>query len=197
MKEFWNNRYAASESVYGTGPNAYFKNFIDHHQPGHILLPADGESRNGIYAASKSWQVDAFDFSEEARKKALARAALQEVTIHYELKDIADFRSEKKYDAVALIYIHLPAPLRKPFHREIYQSIKPGGYLVFEAYSKEQLQFDSGGPKEEELLYDAPTICQDFPFLHLLQCEQKEVELDEGPFHQGRAAVLRLTGQRL
>jgi hypothetical protein len=93
--------------------------------------------------------------------------------------------------------VHLPPLLRRSFHQEIYQSIKPGGFLVLEAYAKEQLQFNSGGPKDPAMLYDAPSLCHDFPFLHLISCEQKELELDEGPFHQGKAAVLRLIGQRL
>ena len=197
MKEFWNKRYTDHETVYGTGPNAYFKSFIDRYPPGEILLPAEGEGRNALYAASKGWKVDAFDFSNTGRTKALEQAAERKLSIQYELKDIASFKASKQYDAVALIYVHLPEELRQHFHREIYQSIKPGGLLVLEAFAKEQLQFGSGGPKDPTWLYDAPTLCQDFSFLHLISCEQKEVLLDEGPFHQGKAAVLRMTGQRL
>ena len=79
----------------------------------------------------------------------------------------------------------------------MYNSIKPGGFLLFEAFAKEQVQFESGGPKDAALLYDAPSICSDFPFLHLMTCEQKEVVLNEGDYHQGKAAVLRMVGQRL
>ncbi|HJS55413.1 MAG TPA: class I SAM-dependent methyltransferase [Chitinophagaceae bacterium] len=197
MQQFWDLRYAESETVYGYEPNKFFKLFIDLHKPGTILLPAEGEGRNAVYAASKGWKVDAFDFSEVARDKALDFARGKKVTINYELKNIADFKATKKYDAVALIYVHLPGQLRKKFHLEMYELIKPGGYLVLEAFAKEQAELASGGPGDTELLYDAPTLCSDFPFLHLLSCEQKEILLNEGGYHKGKAAVLRMIGQRL
>ncbi len=111
--------------------------------------------------------------------------------------NIEDFRPGKQYDTVALIYVHLPENIRKEFHQRVYESIKPGGYLVLEAFAKEQIHNNSGGPKDLELLYDAPAICKDFSFLHLLFCGQKEVVLDEGPFHKGKAEVLQLVGQKL
>lgn len=197
MQQFWDQRYAENETVYGYEPNKFFKLFIDLHQPGSILLPAEGEGRNAVYAASKGWQVDAFDFSEVAQKKALGFAKSENIRINYDLKNIATFKTEKLYDAVGLIYVHLPVELRKKFHQEIYNSIKTGGFLVLEAFAKEQGQFESGGPRDPELLYDALSLCSDFPFLHLLSCEQKEIILNEGDYHKGKAAVLRIIGQRL
>jgi len=197
MQQFWDERYQQTDHVYGEAPNAFFKAFIDQQKPGTLLLPAEGEGRNALYAASKGWIVEAFDFSPVAREKALRLAVQKGVKIRYDLKDISLFKASKQYDMVALLYVHLPEELRHRFHTEIYKSIKPGGFLVFEAFAKEQLEFSSGGPREAALLYDAPSICRDFPFLHQLSCAQKEVVLDEGPFHQGKAAVLRLTGQRL
>ena len=197
MKQFWNQRYTDNDMVYGREPNAYFKSFIDSHKPGTLLLPAEGEGRNAVYAATKGWKVDAFDFSEVAKEKAMNIARDKKVMINYELKNIAEFKATRQYDAVGLVYVHLPAELRKSFHQEVYNSIKPGGFLLFEAFAKEQVQFESGGPKDAALLYDAPSICSDFPFLHLMTCEQKEVVLNEGDYHQGKAAVLRMVGQRL
>ena len=114
-----------------------------------------------------------------------------------ELKNIADFKAGKQYDAVGLIFVHLPEVLRKKFHQEVYNSIKPGGFMVLEAFAKEQAQLESGGPRDATLLYDAPSLCNDFPFLHMISCEQKEIFLEEGDYHKGKASVLRLIGQRL
>ncbi len=196
-QDFWNSRYTQHTNVYGLAPNSFFKLFIDLHIPGTLLLPAEGEGRNAIYAASKGWQVDAFDFSEVARSKALQLAKTKNLNIAYTVKSIEDFKADKQYDAIGLIYVHLPHTLRSAFHAQVYQSIKPGGFLVLEAFAKEQLQFNSGGPKDETMLYDAPSLCNDFQFLHMLSCEQKEIVLNEGSFHQGKAALLRMVGQRL
>ncbi len=197
MQQFWDQRYAENETVYGNEPNKFFRLFIDQHKPGTLLLPAEGEGRNAVYAASRGWQVDAFDFSQVAREKALDFARGERVVINYELKNIADFKAGKQYDAVGLIFIHLPEVLRKKFHQEVYNSIKPGGFMVLEAFAKEQAQLESGGPRDATLLYDAPSLCNDFPFLHMISCEQKEIFLEEGDYHKGKASVLRMIGQRL
>lgn len=186
-----------NELVYGDQPNTYFRNFIDTHKPGSLLLPAEGEGRNALYAAGKGWKVDAFDFSDTARDKALQMAERKGLNIHYEIRDLEEFQADKKYDAVALIFVHLPPAARKKFHQQVYQSLKPGGYLVLEAFAKEQIQNQSGGPSDISLLYDAPSICGDFPFLHILSCGQKTLQLNEGLFHTGKADVLQLTGQKL
>lgn len=197
MTNFWDQRYAENDSVYGLEPNQFFKTFIDNNKPGTILLPAEGEGRNAIYAAQQGCTVDTFDYSAVAKEKALQRAASLGVTIHYEVKDINDYVPEKQYDAVALIYVHLPEPLRKKFHANVVASIKPGGYLVVESFSKEQIHHKSGGPTDPNLLYDAPTLCADFQLLHIISCSQKEVILSEGKFHSGSADVLRLIAQKL
>jgi hypothetical protein len=93
--------------------------------------------------------------------------------------------------------VHLPESLRKSFHEQAYQSLESGGFLVLEAFAKEQAQYKSGGPGDKALLYDAPMICGDFPFLHLLSCGQTEIDLKEGDFHNGKASVLRMIGQKL
>lgn len=197
MKAFWNERYAANETVYGWAPNQFFKDFIDTHAPGHILLPGEGEGRNALYAAKKGWMVDAFDFSEAARNKADALAEEAGLLIHYELKDIATYEAHKLYDAVALIYVHLPEPLRSSFHAAVAESLQPGGFLVLEAFTPQQLQNNSGGPRDEALLYTASAITPDFSPLQILHCEEKEIELGEGDFHNGKASVLRLIAQKL
>jgi SAM-dependent methyltransferase len=195
--KFWNQRYTENETVYGTAPNRFFKLFVDRHKPGTILLPAEGEGRNAIYAAKRGWQVDAFDFSSIAKEKALSNAKAAKVNINYEIRTVETFTATKQYDAVALIYVLVPALIRRRFHQEVFRSIRPGGFLLLEAFAKEQLGLESGGPKDETLLYDAPSLCEDFQFLHILNCEQKKIQLNEGNFHKGMAEVLRLTGQRI
>jgi Tellurite resistance protein TehB len=76
MKDFWNTRYKEESYAYGIEPNAFFKENIDKLVPGKILLPAEGEGRNAVYAARKGWEVTAFDFSDEAKIKTLKLAQL-------------------------------------------------------------------------------------------------------------------------
>ena len=62
MKEFWNERYSQEAYAYGTEPNAFFKSRIDQLSPGKLLLPAEGEGRNAVYAATKGFEVSAYDW---------------------------------------------------------------------------------------------------------------------------------------
>jgi SAM-dependent methyltransferase len=105
MKEFWNQRYAEAGYVYGREPNAYIRRFIDDHEAGSILFPAEGEGRNAVYAAAKGWRVTAFDYSESAREKALALAVGAGLEIDYHLADAEEFPFPTgAYDAVGLCF---------------------------------------------------------------------------------------------
>ena len=75
MKEFWEIRYAEKQYAYGENPNVYFKEQLDKLKPGKILLPAEGEGRNAVYAAKQGWEVMAFDLSSEGKNKAEKLAA--------------------------------------------------------------------------------------------------------------------------
>jgi hypothetical protein len=160
-------------------------------------LPAEGEGRNAIYAALKGWEVDAFDFSKVAQEKTLKRAKEKKAKINYQVLEIENYKASKQYEAVALIYVHLEPELRKNSIAKLPNHYCRGGYLILEAFAKEQKNNTSGGPKEEALLYDAPSICADFKHLHILSCGQKEIDLNEGKFHNGKGHVLQLIGQKI
>lgn len=69
MKQFWDNRYSSASFAYGEEPNEFFKEHLSKLTPGRILLPGDGEGRNGVFAASLGWDVEAFDISSEGKKR--------------------------------------------------------------------------------------------------------------------------------
>jgi hypothetical protein len=197
MKEFWNERFASQSIDLAIEPNRFFKRFINTTRPGSILLPGEDDGRNAIYAASKGWEVDAFGSSETVRKEALQMAVEKNYQINYEILDLKKFKAVKQYDAVGLFYVNLPERSRMVFHKEVCKSLKSSGILVLEAFAKDQLNYDTGGPKDASVLYDAPGICNDFQHLYLLYIREKETVINEGAFYQGKASVLRFVGQKL
>ncbi|MGE5499295.1 MAG: hypothetical protein ACM3Q2_14530, partial [Syntrophothermus sp.] len=62
MLEQWNERFSKEGYAYGSEPNEFFKQEINKLAPGNILMIAEGEGRNGVYAAGLGWKVDAVDF---------------------------------------------------------------------------------------------------------------------------------------
>lgn len=202
MKAFWDQRYSQEGYAYGETPNEYFKQTIDGITPGKILMPADGEGRNGVYAATLGWEVDAFDISIEGKRKAEALAGKQNVKINYLIGECSTMSYAKDtFDAVGLIYAHLPAPMMSTCHRQLMEYLKPGGVIIFEGYSKRHIEYQrtnpsAGGPRDVEMLFDIPQLVLDFPEIEFIYLNEEEIDLQEGEFHTGKAMVIRFFGKK-
>ena len=192
-KEMWDQRYAESAYVYGTNPNEFFKQELNKLLPGKILLPAEGEGRNAVYAAEKGWIVSAFDQSDEGRKKALRLASGRNVAIEYKIRDLEtiDYPADH-FDAIALVFVHSFAIKRQQIYRNLIRFLKPGGTLILIGYSKEQLQYNSGGPKDESMLFSEDELIKDFSALQIKSIRKIETMIQEGDFHNGNSSVIQL-----
>ena len=193
MKEFWNDRYSSEDFVYGKEPNDFFKSEIDKLSPGNLLLPSEGEGRNAVYAAKLNWEVDAFDQSEKGKEKCEALASENNVTVNYTVADALEIPLEEdKYDMIAFIFAHYPSSIRKQVHQKCIKALKPGGLLLLEAFNPLQLNNQSGGPKDTDMLYTTEILKGDFSKLHIKYLEEIEIDLSEGKHHSGKGDVVRL-----
>lgn len=196
-REFWNERYGAAEYIYGTEPNVFFRQQLELLPPGRLLLPAEGEGRNAVFAAAAGWEVDAFDQSEAGQHKARQLAGQRGVQIRYRILDIRDMDYPAgAFGAVGLIYAHMPAALRAAFHLRIQELLAPGGLLILEGFSKDQLQFQSGGPKDPAMLFSPEELQAEFSGMEILMLNQLHIELQEGAYHAGTASVVRMLARR-
>ncbi len=203
MKEFWDERYGAKDYAYGETPNDYFKSALNTYQPkGKLLLPAEGEGRNAVYAAQLGLDVTAFDISVEGQKKANQLASKHQVNIDYRVGDFLkmDFPLNT-FESLGLIYAHFPPPLKTPIYEKIHTLIKPGGLVILEGFSKNHIPLQQanpkvGGPKHIDFLFSEATIKQDFPNYDIVELTESEVELNEGDFHIGTAKVIRFIGRK-
>jgi SAM-dependent methyltransferase len=198
--ERWNERYRKAEYAYGTEPNEFLKEQLQLLRPGRILFPAEGEGRNAVYAARMGWQVSAFDISDEGQKKARALATQQGVTIDYQVGGFEAVQySQNQFDAIAFIFAHFPAAIKSRGHQIMATYLRPGGTVIFEAFSKRHLDFIAknervGGPREIDMLFSEDELKTDFTEFEIVELRETEVELREGPFHQGRGSVIRFVG---
>ena len=197
MKEMWNERYAQESYIYGTAPNEFFKRQIDRLTPGRLLLPAEGEGRNAVYAASRGWEVVACDYSEAGKKKAMQLAERKGVAISYEVGDFGKMELEpESFDAAGLLFAHFTADFRPAYHRKVVEALKPGGWIILEAFSKSQLGRNSGGPKDLATLISKTELQNEFNGLSGLEITEEEVALSEGDYHCGMASVVRMLGRK-
>lgn len=198
MKDFWNQRYAAEAFAYGTKPNDFLVQNLNLLPKGKILFVAEGEGRNAVYAAQNEFQVSAFDYSESGQQKALQLAQQKGVTIDYLVSDVLELPYQKhSFDVLVLIFAHFPAEIRKEAHAQLLDLLKPMGYILFEAFAIEQLQFSSGGPKDRSMLFSENEVIDEFQNIEFQNLSTEEVLLDEGPFHQGTGVVVRFKGIKI
>jgi len=198
MENFWDLRYSQPAYAYGEYPNMYLEGRLAGLPAGKILLPAEGEGRNAVYAASLGWEVYAFDSSAEGKKKADRLAGEKQVHIDYVTADAGSVAyPESSFDVIALIFAHFPEDRRRNFHRRLVRFLKPGGLLILEAFGKghqvnQRINARAGGPEDPAMLYDVETLKADFAGLDFMEAEETVTELQEGLFHIGKADVVRV-----
>ncbi|QIA07906.1 class I SAM-dependent methyltransferase [Draconibacterium halophilum] len=195
MNNFWNDRYSATEYAYGEAPNDFLKKELPKLAPGKVLFPAEGEGRNAVYAAKLGWEVTAFDPSIEGKRKALLLANKHNISINYEVIDYqnANFK-ESYFDCICLTYAHMPGNMRNNVHQKLASFLKPGGTLILEGFSKEQINRNTGGPKDISFLFDEKELKNDFSSFRMINTQKSEIRLNEGLYHRGLASIIRLTG---
>jgi len=203
MNQKWDERYKDNEFAYGTEPNVFFKEWLLKFEPGKILMPADGEGRNGVFAAQLNWNVISFDLSAEGQQKALKLAKENKVSLDYIVGDLEQLEFKKNsFDAIGLIYAHFSAETKSKLHKKLNDYLKPGGIVIFEAFSKRHLDLKKanpkvGGPDNSNDLFSTAEILADFEKFEILYLEEEEIILNEGKFHIGAGSVIRFVGKKV
>ncbi|MDE5437450.1 class I SAM-dependent methyltransferase [Elizabethkingia meningoseptica] len=194
MNSFFDDVYGHEEYAYGKMPNEYLKEKLRDLKPGKILFPAEGEGRNAVYAAKSGWDVFCFDISANGCHKAKQLADEEGVTIDYSICGIDRLPYPKNsFDVIALIY-------PPKFKKSLIPFLKPGGFLIFESFSKRQLEFNrdnefAGGPSDINQLYSTEEVRKDFEDFRIIELCEKEVFLQEGIYHNGAGSVIRFFGE--
>jgi len=200
MSQFWDQRFAEPGYKYGTAPNAFLRaESVRLSAAARVLVPGDGEGRNSVWLAQQGHTVLAMDSSSVGLDKARSLAAERGVALDTEQGDLAEWTPMLgAWDALVLIYVHLPSAFRAEAHRRLVRGLRPGGVVIIEAFHPAQLGRSSGGPKDLDMLYRLDDLRADMAGL----CEEVfgqegEVVLDEGPGHQGAGFVTRFVGSRI
>ncbi|MDB5258666.1 MAG: methyltransferase family protein [Chitinophagaceae bacterium] len=198
----WNERYSKEDFAYGEHPNNYLKEQLEQLPVGSILFPAEGEGRNAVFAAKSGWTVSAFDISAAGKNKALRLAEMNHVTIDYQVGELQNLNYKpQQFDAIALIYAHFPGDLKSAIHQTLDQYLRKDGIIIFEAFSKKHLDYvtknpEVGGPKDLPSLFSIEELQSDFSNYEIIVLEEKEIELSEGSFHNGKGSVIRFVGRK-
>jgi SAM-dependent methyltransferase len=198
MNNQWDERYSASEYVYGTEPNDLLREEYHRIRPGgKVLCLADGEGRNGVFLAQQGFDVTSVDASQVGLEKALALAKANDVKLTTVHADLADYDlGVDQWDAVVSIFCHLPPDLRSRVHNAVTSSLRMDGVVILEAYTVDQLSFKTGGPPVAALMMSAQQLRHDFEALDVIVCGERTRMIHEGALHNGQSAVVQFVAQR-
>lgn len=195
----WNRRYGCAGFLFGTRPNAWLRDHASLWQPGQrVLCVADGEGRNSVWLARRSLVVDAFDIAEAGVAKARALADEAGVSVNYQVCDCDAYPwPADAYDGVAAIFVQFADPAsRARLFANIVRCLRPGGTLVLQGYTPQQLDYKTGGPSIVSHLYTDTMLREAFASLDILELREYEADLSEGAGHSGRSALAGLIGRR-
>ncbi len=198
MGNGWHERFSAEEYVYGKEPNAFVVEAAQQlPAKGKVLCIAEGEGRNAVYLASLGFDVTAWDFAQSGLDKTEKLAEEKGVHVKTELRNLLDVVwEEEQWDAIVHIFGHFREDIMDRTLAGVKIALKPGGYYVSELYSKEQLQYGTGGPSLEDRLADPVKWLTAFDGYFIQHFYIGEVERTEGRLHTGTAHVVQSIFQK-
>jgi SAM-dependent methyltransferase len=153
----WDERYAASELVWGAEPNRFVAAECADLAPGRVVDLACGEGRNAIWLATRGWTADGIDWSAVAIDKARRLAAHAGVadTTSFTCADLLDHvPARDAYDLVLLAYLQVPAAARELVFTRAAAAVAPGGTFLVVAHDGHNLADGHGGPQDASVLYE-------------------------------------------
>ena len=197
-KETWEQRFDNDSYIFGEEPNEYLRSQLKLLKPGNVLSIADGEGRNSVWLAKKDFEVDAFDFSSNAIRKAQRLADANNVIVNFHNIDWQSFNWKKNhYDNIVGIFFQFAGPEdRLKIFNHIDASLKPGGVVVLQGYSTAQMKFNTGGPGKLEHLYDEKILVTAFKHYELLDIRTYESEIHEGTSHKGMSGLIGFVAKK-
>ncbi|MBI1353495.1 MAG: methyltransferase domain-containing protein [Acidobacteria bacterium] len=131
---------------------------------------ACGAGANAVYLAENGWRARAVDFSAEALRGATALAAERGVTIETSCEDleVPGWRAgEGGYGMVVVTRF-----LHRPLFPALRDAVAPGGLLVYQAHTVDQLGF-AGGPRNPDHLLRPNELLERFRDWRVLRYEEQ------------------------
>jgi SAM-dependent methyltransferase len=185
-KERWNRILTAPSPRFNTKPNAFLVEVTRRLTPGKALDVGMGQGRNALYLAQQGWAVTGFDPADQAVAAAEAEAKRIGVTLKALVlrEDQFDFGTGQ-WDLIVLSYVGA-----RGFEQRVYDSLKPGGSVVVEAFHRDATK---ATPIGGAVVFDTNELVKLFERFRILRYEDVE---GVGDFGLERTRLVRLHAQK-
>lgn len=197
----WSARYreAGDDYLFGTAPNKFLAAQSGYFGDGvSVLSVADGEGRNSVWLAEQGCAVTATEISPVALEKAAKLARGRHVAVNLMQADILNWTwPQHAFDVVVGIFIQFAGPAERPrLLAGMKEAVKPGGLLLLQGYTPDQLKFRTGGPSAAENLYTAALLREAFADWEIVLLHEHEEVIEEGRAHAGHSALIDLVARK-
>jgi SAM-dependent methyltransferase len=180
---FWDQRYQSSSNLWSGHVNTHLVTEVSDLSPGVALDVGCGEGADAIWLAEQGWQVTAVDVSSVALERGAVQAlevgadvAKRITWLHADLTEWIP--AAAAYDLVSAQFLHLPKDQREVLHRQLAESVAPGGILLIVGHHPSDLQTTVPRPDVPELFFTA------FDVAAALDAEQWVTRVDEARARQ-------------
>jgi SAM-dependent methyltransferase len=169
----WDARFSAAGYVYGKEPVEFLERHVGLLPRGKALDLAAGEGRNAVFLARNGFEVVAVDISEVGLRKAEALASERGVRIRTVQADLEEYDlGAEAYDVVTNLYY-----LQRSLIPRIKRALKPGGVVVFEMYTLDNLEIPGAhGPRDRAFLLAPGELRRLFDDFELLRWSETRDE---------------------
>jgi SAM-dependent methyltransferase len=196
--EMWDQRFGSPEYLYGKQPNDFLKSNYKLIPNGKVLCIGEGEGRNSVFLARQGYQVTALDYSVAGLNKTETLAKENHVEIELIHADLTTYdSSDNVWQGIVSIFCHIHKNLRHVVHQNCFNSLKEGGFFLLEGYSPNQLKYNTGGPKDLDLLMDLKEVKNELKGLDFQISHEIIREIYEGSIHKGLSSVIQIIGKKV
>jgi SAM-dependent methyltransferase len=184
--ERWNRVLTSVSPMFNVQPNAFLVQMTENRTPGRALDVGMGQGRNAIYLAEHGWTVTGFDPADKAVAAANETAKRLGVQLTTVIAGDEEFDfGRDHWDLIVLSYVslrHLPA--------RVYDSLKPGGLVVVEAFHQDATKDSTIGGG---VVFDSNELLRLFDRYRIVHYEDTEAV---GDFGLKKTRVVRLAAQK-
>lgn len=194
MGNQWNDRFSSEEYVYGEEPNAFIRDHVSYLKGfNRVVAFAEGEGRNAVFLARHGHEVTAWDYADNGLKKTAALAEQFDVKVSVERKDlIQDPVPAEEFDAAIMVFGHFPKNEQLTVFNKLISTVKSGGMIMLEVYSEDQLYYQTGGPKNIDLLYNPIHLLEWVKGHRVMRFFYGEANREEGNLHTGVGHIVQM-----
>ena len=182
-REAWDERYAATDSLWSVEPNRFLVPETEALEPGRALDLACGEGRNALWLADRGWRVTAVDFSRVALERARSLGKDRGVAVDWIEADAVEWEPPaRQFDLVLLLYLHLPPAERPRVLQGAAEAVADAGTLLVVGHDLTNLTDGYGGPKDASVLLTPEMVAAELPGLKVERAQRvlRDVHTPDG-----------------